>query len=171
MKESLYTHSGGGRLWQMIGREIAALGMEIVVRCRKEGEAEGLDSEVMLAAPQTDNFALKNRYYVSTEYYSTLASYSGSAPAKCWRSLFFAEFCSCCHLPPLRMATDRCDGALIICTGIFSPLKTALHSAQHTLVILGCISRRSVLMRKQFQLCLLDWVEQVGDLFNSDICN
>lgn len=83
MKESLYTHSGGGRLWQMIGREIAALGMEIVVRCRKEGEAEGLDSEVMLAAPQTDNFALKNRYYVSTEYYSTLASYSGSAPAKC----------------------------------------------------------------------------------------
>lgn len=40
----------------MIGRKIAALGMEITVRYRKEGEAEGLDSEVMLAAPQTDKF-------------------------------------------------------------------------------------------------------------------
>lgn len=57
MKESLYHRSREGRLWEMIGWEIAALGMEIVVRYRKEGKAEGLDSEVMVAAPQTDNFA------------------------------------------------------------------------------------------------------------------
>lgn len=57
MKESLYHHSRGGRSWQMIGQEIAALGMEIVVRYGKEGEAEGLDSEVMVAAT-THNFAL-----------------------------------------------------------------------------------------------------------------
>lgn len=57
MKESLYHRSRGGRLWEMIGWEIAALGMEIVVRYGQEGEAEGLDSEVMVAAPQTDNFA------------------------------------------------------------------------------------------------------------------
>lgn len=60
MKERLHLHSGGegggGDLWEMIGWKIAALGMEIAVRYRKEGEAEGLDSEVMLAAPQTDKF-------------------------------------------------------------------------------------------------------------------
>lgn len=50
----------------MIGRKIAALGMEIAVRYRKEGEAEGLDSEVMLAAPQTDRqIYLLNIYFVS----------------------------------------------------------------------------------------------------------
>lgn len=57
MTESLYLRSRGGRLWEMIGREIAALGMEIVVRYGKEGKAEGLDSEVMVAAPKTGNFA------------------------------------------------------------------------------------------------------------------
>lgn len=37
MKERLHLHGGGG----VIGRKIAALGMEITVRYRKEGEAEG----------------------------------------------------------------------------------------------------------------------------------
>lgn len=55
MKERLHLHIGG-RGGGMIGQKIAALGMEIAVRYRKEGEAEGLDSEVMLAAPQTDKF-------------------------------------------------------------------------------------------------------------------
>lgn len=54
MKESLYHHSRGGSSWVMIGREIAALGMEIVVRYGKEGKA----LQVMLAAPKTDNPAL-----------------------------------------------------------------------------------------------------------------
>lgn len=39
MKERLYHRSGGERLWKMIGRKIAALGMEIVVRYGKEGKA------------------------------------------------------------------------------------------------------------------------------------
>lgn len=59
MKESLHHRSGGGRLWEMIGRQIAALGMEIVVRYGKEGKDVGLDSEVMLVVPWTDKFAFK----------------------------------------------------------------------------------------------------------------
>lgn len=55
-KKGCISTVGGGGLWEMIGRKIAALGMEIAVRYRKEGEAGGLDSEVMLAAPQTDKF-------------------------------------------------------------------------------------------------------------------
>lgn len=43
----------------MIGRQIAAFGMEIVVGYRKEGKAGGLDSEVMLYAPQIDKFAFQ----------------------------------------------------------------------------------------------------------------
>lgn len=57
MKERPYRRSRGGRLWEMIGRQIAALGMEIVVRYGKEGKAEGLDSKVMVAAPKTGNLA------------------------------------------------------------------------------------------------------------------
>lgn len=54
MKESLYHRSRGGSSWEMIGREIAALGMEIVVSYGKEGKA----LQVTLAAPKTDNPAL-----------------------------------------------------------------------------------------------------------------
>lgn len=54
MKESLYHRSRGGRLWEKIGWEIAALGMEIVERYGKEGKA----SPVTVAAPETDNSAL-----------------------------------------------------------------------------------------------------------------
>lgn len=76
----------------MIGRKIAGLGMEIVVRYGKEGKAEGLDSEVRVAAPKTDSLAFLNSDFVSTVYYSALAAIFLLGECTC-QVLMFLIFC------------------------------------------------------------------------------
>lgn len=56
-KKACVTAAGEADCGRWLVGKIAALGMEIVVRYGKEGKDDGLDSEVKLAAPQTDNFA------------------------------------------------------------------------------------------------------------------